>query len=289
MANNKLLVEERARDIGNFLVGRLLPFRKKRQVGPFTFIDHMGPTQVGPGGYMGVDQHPHIGLSTLTYLLEGEVEHKDSTGAIQVIAPGAVGFMTAGSGVTHTERTPEHLRDGSSHASHGYQIWVALPKEEEERDPFFQYIPADQLPKWEVNGMSVTLVAGEGFGRTSPLQVFSPMFMVDVQTKTPNRLEINGELSGEIAIVVTTGSVSDGEETVAAGQMLISKTEDTCFLDLSAGTRILLFGGQPLPEPRYLYWNFVSSSKERLEIAKEDWKNRKFPQVPGDTTYIPLP
>ena len=284
-----MIVNERSRDIGNFLVGRLLPFRKKRQVGPFTFIDHMGPATIGPGRYANVDQHPHIGLSTLTYLLEGEMAHRDSTGAVKVIAPGAVGFMTAGSGVTHTERTPKGRRDGTEYPIHGYQIWVALPKELEEMEPNFQYIPAEKLPRWEENGMSITLVAGTGFGRQSPLEVYSPLFMVDIQTEEANELQINGELEGEIAIVVTTGSVRVEEEAVEAGQMLISKTEDTCALQLAAGTRVLLFGGKPLPEPRYLYWNFVSSSKERLEQTKEDWRNKRFPKVPGDDTYIPLP
>ena len=174
MANNKMVVEERSRDIGNFVVGRLLPFRKKRQVGPFTFIDHMGPSHIGPGKYMDVDQHPHIGLSTLTYLLEGQVVHRDSTGAVQVIRPGEVGFMTAGKGVAHTERTPLPLRDGQKHAVHGYQVWVALPKEAEEMEPRFDFVPKDQLPHWKEGKLDMTLVAGKAFGRRSPLKVLFP-------------------------------------------------------------------------------------------------------------------
>ena len=289
MATNKMLVDERQADIGQFLVGRLLPFRKKRQVGPFTFIDHMGPAVLSPGQYMDVDQHPHIGLSTLTWLLEGQVEHRDSTGAVQVISPGDVGFMTAGKGVTHTERTPAHLRNGKSHAMHGYQVWVALPKEKEEMEPTFSFIPKSELPRWEENGLQMTLVAGEGFGRKSPLQVHSPLFMVDVSSEKNTRLAIEGQLKGEIAIVVTKGEVREGDQTIQAGQMLISKAEDTCHLDLGAGTQLLLFGGQPFPEERFLHWNFVSSSKERLEQAKEDWREKRFPKVPGDETYIPLP
>jgi redox-sensitive bicupin YhaK (pirin superfamily) len=289
MANNKLLVDERQRDIGNFMVGRLLPFRKKRQVGPFTFIDHMGPSTIGPGNYMDVDQHPHIGLSTLTYLLEGQVEHRDSTGAHQVIQPGDVGFMTAGGGVTHTERTPAAWRDGKTYPVHGYQVWVALPREQEEMDPRFDYIPATELPSWQQEGMTLTLVAGEAFGRKSPLPVYSPLFMVDIRTDHSAELEIKGQLSGEIAVVVTTGSVQTDEQTIGQGQMLISKTEDECCLSVAAGTRLLLFGGKPLPEERYLLWNFVSSSKERLAEAKADWIQHEFPEVPGDTTYIPFP
>jgi len=157
-----MLVEERSADIGNFLVGRLLPFRKKRQVGPFTFIDHMGPGTLGPDRYMDVDQHPHIGLATLTYLLEGEVEHRDSTGAVQVVGPGDVGYMTAGKGVSHTERTPQHKRDGSTHSIHGYQVWVALPLEKEEVGPHFQFVPKEQLPQWKEQELELTLIAGKG-------------------------------------------------------------------------------------------------------------------------------
>lgn len=289
MANNKMIVEERSRDIGNFLVGRLLPFRKKRQVGPFTFIDHMGPTTIKAPHFMDVNQHPHIGLSTLTYLLEGEIAHKDSTGADEIVRAGDVGFMTAGSGVTHTERTPVHLRTEEAHQVHGYQVWVAMPKEKEEMPPHFDFVSKEQLPNWKQDGLEMTLVAGEGYGRKSPLRVHSPLFILDVIAFEDTPLEINGQLEGEIAIVVTLGTVTDEAETIHAGQMLISKTEDECFIHLAKGSRILLFGGQAFPEERFLYWNFVSSSKERLEKAKEDWRNKRFPKIEGDDTYIPLP
>ena len=284
-----MIIEERSRDIGNFLVGRLLPFRKKRQVGPFTFIDHMGPAQMGPDKYADVDQHPHVGLSTLTYLLDGAIEHRDSTGAVQIIQPGDVGFMTSGKGVTHTERTPKNMRNEVSHLMHGYQVWVALPVGKEEIDPRFDYIKKEELPTWNENGLNITLVAGEGYGRKSPLPVYSPLFMLDVKAEQRTELEIQGQLFGEIAFVVTNGKVIDGEDLVEQGQMLISKTDDECSLTVEANTRLLIFGGQSLPEERYMYWNFVSSSKERLEQAKLDWKNGAFPKVPGDNTYIPLP
>ena len=289
MANNNLLVDERQRDIGNFLVGRLLPFRKKRQVGPFTFIDHMGPSPIGPGNYLDVDQHPHIGLSTLTYLLEGMVEHKDSTGVVQLIGPGDVGFMSSGKGVTHTERSPGFLRDGGTHTLHGYQVWVALPKEKEEMDPEFSFISAKDNPRWSVNGLDITLVAGKGYGKEAPLKVHSNLFMADIWASEKGDLEIEGELEGEIAVVVTQGVVFAGNELIKQGQMLVSKTEDTCGLRLQKGSRLLLFGGPPLPEERFMHWNFVSSSKERIEKAKSDWAQMKFPKVPGDNTYIPLP
>ncbi len=291
MANNKMLVNERSRDLGNFLVGRLLPFRKKRQVGPFTFIDHMGPVELTDKSPMNVDQHPHIGLSTLTYLLNGQIEHRDSTGAHQIVKAGDIGFMTAGKGVTHTERTPSNFLQADDLTMHGYQVWVALPKALEEMEPRFDFIAKEDLPTWEQNGLKMILVAGEGFGRKSPLPVHSPLFMVDIRSLSDKttQLEIKGQLKGEIAFVITQGGILDGEDCVKAGQMLISKTENECHITLEPHTRLLLFGGQAFPEPRYLYWNFVSSSKERLKQAAEDWRNKRFPKVLGDETYIPLP
>ncbi|MEL7161769.1 MAG: pirin family protein [Bacteroidota bacterium] len=289
MANNKLLVDERQADLGNFLVGRLLPFRKKRQVGPFTFIDHMGPATLGKGRYVDVDQHPHIGLSTLTYLFAGEIDHQDSIGSHQLIGPGDVGFMTAGSGVTHTERTPTHRRTGEEFTLHGYQIWVALPRELEEMEPRFDFYPSAELPHWEIDGLRIKLVAGNAFGRSAPLQGYSPLFMVDLFAASATELDLRDHLRGEVAFVIVRGSITDCDVTVNAGQMLISKTDEQCVISLAAGTQLLLFGGEPLPEERYLLWNFVSHSKERLREAKEDWKNKEFPIVPGDETYIPFP
>ena len=289
MANNKMLVNERQRDLGNFMVGRLLPFREKRQVGPFTFIDHMGPAEMGPGNYFDVDQHPHIGLSTLTYLFEGSIEHRDSLGSVQVVSPGDVGFMTAGKGVTHTERTPPSLRNGKTHTLQGYQIWVALPIEKEEMDPRFEFYPSSSLPRWEENDCEITLVAGEAFGRNAPLKGYSPMFMVDIRATGKTRLDLGGHLKGEVAFVIAKGQVDLEGEAVGQGQMLISKTREMCTVALDAGTRLLLFGGEPLPEERYLLWNFVSSDRNRLKDAKLRWQEKRFPQVPGDRTYIPFP
>lgn len=289
MANNNLLVNERQADLGNFIVGRLLPFRKKRQVGPFTFIDHMGPSTIGPGKYVDVDQHPHIGLSTLTYLFEGEIEHRDSIGSVQVISPGDVGFMTSGNGVTHTERTPPTRRKGDNFTMHGYQIWVALPKDKEEMDPEFHYYPSGDIPTWQSDGLTFRLVAGEAFGRSAPLQGFSPLFMVDIEAEDTTTLQLGGQLHGEVAFVIVRGAIKEKEELVQAGQMLISKTDEQCSICLEAGTRLLLFGGEPLPDEPRLLWNFVSHSKERLAEAKADWQNKAFPSVPGDNTYIPFP
>ncbi len=289
MANNKLIVNERQTDLGNFMVGRLLPFRKKRQVGPFTFIDHMGPAKLGNANYVDVDQHPHIGLSTLTYLFEGEIAHRDSIGSVQVITPGDVGFMTAGSGVTHTERTPIARRGKETFVMHGYQIWVALPKEQEEMAPRFDYYPSTDIPTWQTDALQFKLVAGKAFGRSTPLQGYSPLFMVDIYSEKATALNLEGQLKGEVAFVIVKGAISVQDEKVEAGQMLISKTDDQCEIYLDEDTQLLLFGGEPLPEEHYLLWNFVSHSKERLQQAKEDWKNKKFPKVPGDETYIPIP
>ena len=249
----------------------------------------MGPTTIGNGNYLDVDQHPHIGLCTLTHLLEGAIEHRDSTGVVQRINPSDVGFMTAGKGVAHTERTPQNLRDGELQILHGYQVWVALPKEKEEMEPTFSFIPKEENPKWRENHLDITLVAGSGFGKKAPLEVHSHLFMVDIKATENGILDIKGQLEGEIAVVVTKGQVAVGQDVIAQGQMLVSKTEDTCQLNLEQGTRLLLFGGTPLPEERFMYWNFVSSSRDRLEQAKKDWAERKFPKVPGDKTYIPLP
>ena len=289
MANNKLLVDERQADLGSFIVGRLLPFRKKRQVGPFTFIDHMGPAKLGNGRYVDVDQHPHIGLSTLTYLFEGEIEHRDSMGTIQLISSGDVGFMTAGRGVTHTERTPERRRGDQSFMMHGYQIWVALPEDKEQMNPQFDFYPSEELPAWRDDGLSFRLVAGDAFGKSAPLQGFSPLFMVDIFAEAATTLDLREQIEGEVAFVIVQGSITDQEDRVEAGQMLISKTDEQCQICLEDKTRLLLFGGKPLAREHYLLWNFVSSNKGRLQWAKDEWQAHNFPKVPGDDTYIPFP
>ncbi|WP_317041724.1 pirin family protein [Tenacibaculum agarivorans] len=230
-----------------------------------------------------------MGLSTLTYLFEGEIEHRDSTGAQQIITPGDVGFMTSGSGVTHTERTPKESRNKTKHTLHGYQIWVALPIAKEEMNPRFDFYPKEAIPTWEKNNVKMKLVAGNAFGKSSPLQGYSPLFMVDIFAKEETTLQLGGQVKGEIAFVIVKGSIKTQDQRVEAGQMLISKTDDACEICLEKHTQILLFGGKPLPEERILMWNFVSHNKERLLKAKEGWKNKKFPKVPNDNTYIPFP
>ncbi|UJH67297.1 pirin family protein [Allomuricauda sp. SCSIO 65647] len=289
MSNIGMIIEERSRDIGDFLVGRLIPFRKKRMIGPFIFIDHMGPTQLGPNTYMDVDQHPHIGLSTLTYMLEGEIMHEDSLGTQQLIKPGSVNWMTAGKGVSHSERTPEHLRNGQTFTAHGYQIWVALPKHLEDMAPEFYHIAAADLPKWRESSAEFTLVAGRGYGQSSPVPVHSPLFMVEVKNTEAFELNVNGDLKGEIGICIVEGAITACGETVEKGHILVSKVEDTCDILLRPHSHLLLFGGEPFEEERHIFWNFVSSSKEKIEKAKTDWQRKTFPMMENDKTYVPLP
>lgn len=289
MSNTDLIIPERPRDIGDFLVGRLLPFRKKRMVGPFIFIDHMGPTTLGPDHYMDVDQHPHIGLATLTFLLEGEIEHCDSLGTKQVIKPGSVNWMVAGAGVSHTERTPQAIRNGQSCRVHGYQIWVALPKEKENIAPSFHHFDEAQLPQWSVGPNQWKLVAGSAFGKESPVPVHSPLFMLELKCSETNRIDLKGKIKGEVGICIVKGSVKACEHHVKAGELLVSKEENVCDLEVEANSHILFFGGQALAEKRHIYWNFVSSSATKIEEAKEAWENWNWPKVAGDSSYVPLP
>ncbi|WP_258100247.1 pirin family protein [Marinoscillum pacificum] len=289
MSNSDLIIEERSRDIGDFMVGRLIPFRKKRMVGPFIFIDHMGPSKIGPGSYLDVDVHPHIGLSTLTFLLDGEIVHQDSLGTNKKIVPGSVNWMVAGKGVTHTERTPESMRDGQTYGLHGYQIWVALPKELEFMEPEFHHLDKSELPSWTDGTAEFVLVAGKGFGKESPLPVHSELFMVEIKTTEDYTLEINSQLEGEIGICIVEGSIQACEHSLDAGNMLVSKTDNACNLTMKAGTHIFLFGGKPFPEERYISWNWVATEKETLAQAKQDWIDKKYPKVPGDDSYVPFP
>lgn len=289
MSNTGLIIEERSRDIGDFLVGRLLPFRKKRMIGPFIFIDHMGPTVLGPKKYMDIDQHPHIGLATLTFMLAGELLHADSLGTQQRIQPGAVNWMVAGRGVSHTERTPNQLRNGTTFTAHGYQIWVALPKHAEDITPSFHHITAEQIPKWKDKSASFSLIAGEGFGKKSPVPVHSPLFMVEIKTADLYHLNTMDNLKGEIGICIVSGSITACGELVEKGNIVVSKVADTCNTILNPNTHILLFGGESFPEERHIFWNFVSHSKQKIENAKAAWEAKTFPMMQDDDSYIPLP
>lgn len=288
MSNISLIVEERAAHIGNFLVGRLLPFRQKRTVGPFCFIDHMGPAHMSAEENLDVAPHPHIGLSTLTYLFEGTITHRDSLGTLMDIQPGAVNWMTAGKGVVHSERTPLHLRDIEK-SLHGLQIWVALPKDLEEMEPSFQHVEAKDIPHWQENGVEYRLIAGELHGHHSPVNAYSPLYMLEIKSKGNAVIDLRHLLFGESGLYILSGSVNSGGHQYGERNILITQDAHLCTFEITAGSTIYIFGGEPFPEDRFIYWNFVSSSRERIEQAKEDWRQQKFPKVPGETVWTPLP
>jgi len=288
MSNISLIIEERAADIGNFMVGRLLPFREKRAVGPFVFIDHMGPAKLKDYQNLDVPPHPHIGLSTLTYLFEGAIMHRDSTGVVMEIEPGAVNWMTAGKGVVHSERTPEHLRH-TDKSLHGLQIWVALPKHLEETEPTFAHIEAKDIPSWQEEDVTIKLIAGEVLGHKSPVPVHSPLYFLEIKSKAKTKVSLGNRLFGESALYILEGSITDDGYIYEPKQILVAKDTKLCEFEIEADTTVYIFGGEPFPEERFIYWNFVSSSKERLEQAKEDWKAQRFPKVPGETEFVPLP
>lgn len=288
MSNIALIIEERAAQIGNFWVGRLLPFRQKRMVGPFVFVDHMGPVRMSERENFDVLPHPHIGLSTLTYLFEGAILHRDSLGTALEIQPGAVNWMTAGSGVVHSERTPDYQR-ASEKFLHGLQIWVALPKELEEMSPSFAHIPAEELPSWDEGGIQIKLVAGEAFGKKSPVPVHSPLFFIELKSTSRQSIALGEHLFGESALYILHGSVHSEGNEYGPRQILIAKDATLCTFEMEAGTTVYLFGGEPFPEERFINWNFVSSNKERIKQAVDDWKNQRFPTVPGETEFVPYP
>ena len=288
MSNIALIIEERAADIGNFLVGRLLPFRQKRSMGPFVFIDHMGPAALKDFENLDVPPHPHIGLSTLTYLFEVAIMHRDSLGTTLEIQPGAVNWMTAGKGVVHSERTPEYLST-TEKKLHGLQIWVALPKALEEIEPNFSHIPAEEIISWQENGLQIKLIAGEAFGKKSKVPVYSPMYFIEIKSNSKQTVSIGNDLYGESALYILEGNVTTENQTFGEKQLLISKVASLCSFEIGDNSTIYIFGGEAFPEERFIDWNFVSSSKERLAQAKEDWNAQKFPKVPNETTFVPYP
>jgi redox-sensitive bicupin YhaK (pirin superfamily) len=288
MSNINLIIEERPRNIGNFMVGRLLPFQGKRMVGPFIFIDHMGPVVLGNGEALDVGPHPHIGLSTLTYLFEGNVLHKDSLGNEVEIRPGQVNWMTAGKGIVHSERTPAYLRS-STKSIHGLQIWVALPQELEEMEPTFSHTEAADLPHWEADDSAYTLIAGSIMDKKSPVPVYSPLYFLELKSQGRKTVKLGDELYGEAGLYILEGSVEIEGATFGPKELLVAKDSKLCEFMMHENTTVYFFGGEPFPEGRYIYWNFVASTQELIEKAKQQWLEQKFPHVPGETDFIPLP
>jgi redox-sensitive bicupin YhaK (pirin superfamily) len=281
-------VEGRLRDVGTFKVHRFLPSRDCPSVGPFVFFDHAGPANLAPGQGMDVPPHPHIGLATVTYLFEGGLMHRDSLGSHQLIRPGDINWMTAGRGIVHSERTGAELRSKGSRMN-GLQLWVGLPLAYEEMQPEFHHHPVETLPSLTVEGAQIRVLAGSAYGRTSPVRTFSPLFLVDVVLAAGATLQVPRE-HPERAAYVINGTLEYGAERLPAGSMLTFARDAEISVRATSDCRFVLFGGAPLDGKRHIWWNFVSSSKERLEQAKRDWKEGRFPKVPGDEAeFVPVP
>ncbi len=288
----EMVIVTRVREIvGDFKVRRALPAAKRRMVGPFIFLDQMGPEVLRAGSGLDVAPHPHIGLATVTYLFEGELMHRDGLGTVQAIRPGEVNWMTAGRGIAHSERTPQEMRLSGSELF-GIQSWVAMPKKHEECDPAFAHHGTHELPVIEGEGKRVRLIAGSLYAARSPVHTLSEMFYADVTLVEGARLPIPSGHEERAAYIVE-GSVEliPDDGTYNAGQLLIFKpgAEITLRAHESSPVRMMLLGGEPMDGARHIWWNFVSSSKERIEQAKEDWKAGRFAPVPEETEFIPLP
>lgn len=277
----------RARDLGGFSVRRALPSAQRQMIGPFIFWDQMGPALFAPGTGIDVRPHPHIGLATLTYLFDGEIMHRDSLGSVQAIRPGEVNLMTAGKGIAHSERTELAVRS-HAHPLSGIQSWLALPKPLEEIDPAFVHLTAADLPLIEGEGVQLRLIAGSMFGETSPMPAWSPMFYADVDLAAGARLSLPADHI-ERGVYVATGTISVAMDSFNEGQLLVFGPGDEIVITGVTPARILFMGGEPMDGPRHIWWNFVSSSRDRIEAAKADWRAGRFPVVPGETEFIPLP
>jgi len=282
------VIQQRRKDLGGFEVGRVLPYGPRRMVGPFIFFDHMGPARFDPGFPANVDvrPHPHIGLSTLSYLFDGQITHRDSVGAIQEIRPGEVNWMTAGKGITHSERF-EHLRHEGGRMD-GIQAWIALPQTDEETDPGFVHFGADELVRHDEAGLSAVLIAGEAFGAKSKVPVHSPLFYVHWTLQPGARAQLPAEYP-ERAAYVARGQVEVDGQTYSEGQMLVFAPGQPVLFTGVTEAIVMLLGGEPVG-PRFIEWNFVSSSQDRIEQAKADWRagRMKLPDA-DDQEFIPLP
>jgi redox-sensitive bicupin YhaK (pirin superfamily) len=283
------VIVPRERDLGDgFTVRRALPSAQCRAVGPFVFFDQMGPAVFAKGAGLDVRPHPHIGLATVTYLFAGEILHRDSLGTVQAIRPGEVNWMTAGRGIVHSERTPPEARMRERSSLFGVQTWVALPKAQEETAPAFAHHRAEELPIIEEGGKRLRLIAGTLDGAHAPVEVFSAMFYADAALMPGAQLDLSTEHQ-ERAVYVAEGCIDIAGASFDAGRLVVLRPGAAVVLAAAGASRLLLFGGAPLDGPRQLWWNFVSSSPERIEAAKADWHAGHFPPVPGDSEFIPLP
>jgi redox-sensitive bicupin YhaK (pirin superfamily) len=281
------LIVPRARDLGGFEVRRALPSPQRQMVGPFIFFDQMGPAEFLLGNGIDVRPHPHIGLSTVTYLFDGEIMHRDSLGTELPIRPGELNWMTAGRGIVHSERTPQALRTGSSKLF-GIQSWVALSAKDEETAPDFVHYDAGEMPVLTDEGKSVRVIAGAILGASSPVKTSSPMFYADVALRAGASVPLDPDYD-ERAIYTVSGEIEIAGDRFGPAQLLVFRPGDRITVRAVSDARFMMLGGEPMDGPRIIWWNFVSSRKDRIEQAKADWKQARFDTVPGDSEFIPLP
>jgi redox-sensitive bicupin YhaK (pirin superfamily) len=272
---------------GGLVVRRMLPAPQKQAVGPFVFFDHFGPVVQQPGDNFDVRPHPHIGLATVTYLFDGAMMHRDSLGSVQRIEPGAINWMTAGSGIVHSERTPEDLR-GVAHRVHGLQLWAALPRDAEEVDAEFAHTAASDIPELTRDGAAIRVLIGAAWGARSPVQTFTRTLYLDIDAPPGTRLALPVD-GDEQAIYCIDRAVEIDGEPVAAQTMAVLVPGSANELVCPAGARVVVIGGEPLDGHRHMWWNFVSSSRERIEAAKAEWRAQRMGAIPGETEFIPLP
>ena len=281
------VIVPRSSDIGGFSVRRALPSARRRMVGPFIFLDHMGPAEFRAGQGIDVRPHPHIGLATVTYLFAGEIMHRDSLGSVVPIRPGAVNWMSAGRGIAHSERTaPDHRRDGEP--LHGLQCWVALSGAQEETAPSFAHHDVETLPVVTGDGKTVRVVAGSLFGQTSPVVTGWDTLFADVVLECDVKLPLDPQVE-ERAVYIVSGEIDVAGDHFAEGRLLVFRPGDRITITALVPTRLVIVGGATMDGPRHIWWNFVSSRKERIDQAKADWKAGRFDAVPGESEFIPLP
>lgn len=283
-----LTITPREKDLGGFSVRRILPYAQRRMVGPFIFLDHMGPAHFDAGHGMDVRPHPHIGLATVTYLFEGEIFHRDSLGSALPILPGAVNWMTAGRGITHSERSGEQAR-ATARNLHGLQSWIALPKEAEDVAPEFHHHPANTLPEFTHGNVAFKIIAGSAYGHEAPVKIFSPLFYVEARMPAGTTLKLPDGYR-ERSLYLVDGDLRIGNTSVVQRSMCVFGNNKNIVVEALAPSHLVLLGGDPFPEQRYIDWNFVATSEERIEAAKADWREGRFAKVPGDEQeFIPLP
>lgn len=281
----ELLIEGRSKDLGGFSVRRVLPSPMRKTVGPFIFFDEMGPADFSPGHGINVRPHPHIGLSTVTYLFEGQILHRDSLGYVQPIQPGEINLMTAGRGIVHSERTPERLeRDGQ--LLHGIQTWMALPENDQEIDPAFAHYPKDSLPVITRDGVVTTVIIGSAHGEQSPVATHAETLYLEQRLEGGASSTLPADIA-ERAVFVVDGEITVRGEVLSAGTMAVLQRGDAV-LAANQPSRVMVIGGEAIG-PRHIWWNFVHSSRERIERAKRDWVDGAFDRVPEDDDFIPLP